>query len=94
MRDVEAIREHYALTLRGWVANLEARLGRGRARSSHPAGPGSGGSTWPASALSFERNRIGVNQILATKAADRTGAGSWPLRRPDWSGAVEDHGRA
>ncbi|WP_086829686.1 cyclopropane-fatty-acyl-phospholipid synthase family protein [Streptomyces sp. NRRL B-24572] len=66
VRDVEAIREHYALTLRRWVANLEADWDRavrlispGRAR------------IWrlymAASAVSFERNRIGVNQFLAVK---------------------------
>ncbi|MFF9843014.1 class I SAM-dependent methyltransferase [Streptomyces sp. NPDC013740] len=66
VRDVEAIREHYALTLRRWVANLESRwdeavrlVSPGRAR------------IWrlymAASAVSFERNRIGVNQFLAVK---------------------------
>ena len=28
VRDVESLREHYALTLRAWVANLESALGR------------------------------------------------------------------
>jgi cyclopropane-fatty-acyl-phospholipid synthase len=37
------------------------------------------------SALAFEGRRVGVNQILATRSAN---PGSWPLRRPDWSGAV------
>ena len=32
VRDVESLREHYALTLRAWVANLEAQLGRARGR--------------------------------------------------------------
>ena len=93
VRDVEGLREHYALTCRAWVANLEAHWddalrvvspARARVWRLYLAG----------SALSFERRRVGVNQILATKAADRAGAGSWPMRRPDWSGALEDHGRA
>jgi cyclopropane-fatty-acyl-phospholipid synthase len=93
VRDVEGLREHYALTCRAWVANLEAHWddalrvvspARARVWRLYLAG----------SALSFERRRVGVNQILATTAADRAGAGSWPMRRPDWSGALEDHGRA
>ena len=68
VRDVHALREHYAKTLRAWVANLEehwpeaVRLGTpGRAR------------VWrlymAASALAFEQNRIGVNQILAVRTS-------------------------
>ncbi|MFI2303523.1 class I SAM-dependent methyltransferase [Actinacidiphila glaucinigra] len=85
VRDVEAIREHYALTLRQWVANLEARwpeavrlAGAGRAR------------VWrlymAASALSFEQNRIGVNQILAVRP-DKDGCSGMPRTRADWLGA-------
>ena len=47
VRDVESLREHYALTLRAWVANLEDNWDE-RSRSAAPAGHGSGGSTWPA----------------------------------------------
>ncbi|MCQ4206833.1 SAM-dependent methyltransferase [Streptomyces longispororuber] len=83
VRDVEAIREHYALTLRHWVRNLEARwkealklVSPGRAR------------IWrlymAASALSFERNRIGVNQILAVKTPV-SGASGMPLRARTWN---------
>ncbi|ATW48859.1 SAM-dependent methyltransferase [Streptomyces peucetius] len=82
VRDVQAIREHYARTLRAWVANLErawsqaARLtstGRARVWRLYMA----------ASAASFERNRIGVNQILAVKAPDG-GSSGVPLRTRDW----------
>ncbi|MER5207839.1 cyclopropane-fatty-acyl-phospholipid synthase family protein [Streptomyces sp. NPDC002825] len=66
VRDVEAIREHYALTLRRWVANLEA----GWDRAVRLTSPGRA-RIWrlymAASAVSFERNRIGVNQFLAVK---------------------------
>ena len=81
VRDVEALREHYALTLREWVRNLEAEWDRaveltspGRARvwRLYMAG----------SALAFERNRIGVNQVLAVKPAAGGGSGL-PLTR-DW----------
>jgi cyclopropane-fatty-acyl-phospholipid synthase len=85
VRDVEGLREHYALTCRAWVRNLEDRWeeavrqvspGRARVWRLYLAG----------SALAFEGRRVGVNQILATKAG--TGGattGPWPLRRPDWS---------
>ncbi len=74
VRDVEALREHYALTLRAWVANLESRwadavrlTSEGRAR------------VWrlymAASALTFERGSIGVNQVLAVKTTDKGNAG-------------------
>lgn len=64
LRDVENLRDHYALTLRHWVANLAvgqeaavAEVGEERER------------IWrlymTASFLAFERGDIGVNQILA-----------------------------
>ncbi|MEU3293496.1 cyclopropane-fatty-acyl-phospholipid synthase family protein [Streptomyces longwoodensis] len=83
VRDVEAIREHYALTLRRWVTNLEADwkravelAGYGRAR------------VWrlymAASALAFERNQIGVNQVLAVKTP-QSGTSGMPLRARTWN---------
>ncbi|MFI1017538.1 class I SAM-dependent methyltransferase [Streptomyces sp. NPDC020965] len=83
VRDVESIREHYALTLRRWVANLEegwddaVRLtspGRARVWRLYMA----------ASAVSFERNRIGVNQILAVRTPEG-GASGLPLRTRTWN---------
>ena len=70
VRDVESLREHYALTLRAWVANLEGRWdeavaltspGRARVWRLYMAG----------SALAFEANRLGVNQVLAVRPDDR-----------------------
>ena len=46
VRHVESLREHYALTLRRWVANLEAELGRRRRGGRRRPGPGCGASTW------------------------------------------------
>jgi cyclopropane-fatty-acyl-phospholipid synthase len=77
VRHVESLREHYGLTLRRWVANLEsgwdqavAAAGRHRAR------------TWrlymAASALSFEGGRTGIHQVLAVKP--RNGRSGLPLR--------------
>ncbi len=67
VRHVESLREHYALTLRAWVANLEANweeavaeVGAARARvwRLYMAG----------SALNFEAGRTQVHQVLAVRA--------------------------
>ncbi|MER6088450.1 class I SAM-dependent methyltransferase [Streptomyces bluensis] len=82
VRDVESIREHYALTLRRWVANLEADW----AHAVRLTSPGRA-RVWrlymAASALSFERNRIGVNQVLAVRTPE-TGDARMPLRSRTW----------
>ncbi|WP_432074418.1 class I SAM-dependent methyltransferase [Streptomyces wuyuanensis] len=84
-RDVESLREHYARTLRAWVANLESD----RPRAVRHSSPGRA-RIWrlymAASAVAFERNRIGVNQILAVKSRDGGGSGM-PLRARDWNDA-------
>jgi cyclopropane-fatty-acyl-phospholipid synthase len=77
--DVEALRRHYALTLRAWVRRLETNwdeavrltsLGRARVWRLYMA----------SSALGFETGLTGVNQILVQRA----GGGQPPLRRTDW----------
>jgi cyclopropane-fatty-acyl-phospholipid synthase len=79
-RHVESLREHYARTLRAWVANLErswdqvvAEVGPARARiwRLYMAG----------SALGFEAGHINVHQILAVPVG--AGASGLPPR-PDW----------
>jgi cyclopropane-fatty-acyl-phospholipid synthase len=79
VRDVQSLREHYAMTLRSWVANLEAgwvdavRLaGEARARvwRLYMAG----------AALNFEQGRTSIHQVLAVKP-DGTGASGMPLVR-------------
>ncbi|QGV80243.1 SAM-dependent methyltransferase [Streptomyces ficellus] len=83
VRDVEAIREHYALTLRRWVANLEA----GRSEAERLTSPGRV-RVWhlymAACAVAFERNRIGVNQVLAVRTPG-DGASGMPLRPRTWN---------
>ncbi|PWI46051.1 cyclopropane-fatty-acyl-phospholipid synthase family protein [Streptomyces sp. ICBB 8177] len=83
VRDLESLREHYALTLRRWVANLEdhwdeaVRLtspGRARVWRLYMA----------ASALAFERNRIGVNQVLAIRPGP-DGASGMGRTRGEWT---------
>jgi cyclopropane-fatty-acyl-phospholipid synthase len=77
VRHLESIREHYALTLRHWVSNLEANwdaavaeAGEGRAR------------IWrlymAASALNFDLGGVTVQQVLAVKPDD--GDSHMPLR--------------
>jgi cyclopropane-fatty-acyl-phospholipid synthase len=68
VRDVHALREHYGRTIRAWHAEMERRwdevvglIGEERARvwRLYMAG----------GALSFEANRMGVDQILSVKPA-------------------------
>jgi cyclopropane-fatty-acyl-phospholipid synthase len=77
--DVDALRRHYALTLRAWVRRLETNwdeavgltsLGRARIWRLYMA----------SSALGFESGLTGVNQILV----QRTGGDQPPLRRTEW----------
>lgn len=83
VRDVESIREHYALTLRRWVENLTDHWDR----AVSLAGPGRA-RVWllymAASALAFERNSIGVNQVLAVRTPE-SGTSGLPLRARTWN---------
>lgn len=83
VRDVESLREHYALTLRRWVASLEAQWARAQRLTS----PGRA-RVWrlymAASALAFEHNRIGVNQVLAVRTPE-PGRSGMPLRARTWN---------
>jgi len=83
-RHLETLREHYALTLRAWVSNLEhswddavAEAGPARARiwRLYMAG----------CALQFEAGRTQVHQVLAV--APDGGRSGLPLR-PDWEGVA------
>ena len=84
LRDVESLREHYPLTLRCWLANLEAR----RREATAIAGP-LRERAWRlymlGSALAFEAGEITVYQVLAA----RSGAThELPLVRPGALGKV------
>jgi cyclopropane-fatty-acyl-phospholipid synthase len=85
VRDAENLREHYALTLRRWVAALEEHHDKAAAEV--------GEATWRAwrllfagSAVDFEAGRQGLFQILMAKPLDDGSAGV-PLGRWDWYGA-------
>jgi cyclopropane-fatty-acyl-phospholipid synthase len=80
VRDVESLREHYAMTLRRWVANLERHrdecvslVGEGRYR------------VWrlymTVAAGNFESGRTQVHQVLAVRSEG--GTSGVPLRRGD-----------
>jgi cyclopropane-fatty-acyl-phospholipid synthase len=82
VRDVESLREHYALTLRAWVANLEANwheaqelVGPARAR------------IWrlymAACALNFERGACNLHHVLGVKLSG-SGASGMPASRTAW----------
>jgi len=79
VRDMEALREHYALTLRAWVANLE-RNWDGAVAAATPARARVWRLYMTASALSFAANDIGVNQVLAVKPGP-DGTSGMPLTR-------------
>ncbi|RSS51507.1 cyclopropane-fatty-acyl-phospholipid synthase family protein [Streptomyces sp. WAC01280] len=83
VRDVEALREHYALTLRRWVANLEREWDRA-VRLTSPGRARIWRLYMAASAVSFERNRIGVNQFLAVKTP-LSGKSGTALRPRVWN---------
>ncbi len=81
VRHVENLREHYAMTLRGWCNNLvehwdealeEVSVGRAKVWGIYMAG----------SRLAFERNEVELHHVLAVKTDDM-GQANWPLR-PDW----------
>ncbi|QGG40295.1 SAM-dependent methyltransferase [Aeromicrobium yanjiei] len=81
VRHVENLREHYAMTLKGWTDNLvanwdealeEVSVGRAKVWGLYMAG----------SRLAFERNEIELHHVLAVKTDER-GNADWPLR-PTW----------
>jgi cyclopropane-fatty-acyl-phospholipid synthase len=80
VRHVEGLREHYAVTLRAWVANLERRWDEAAAE----VGP-TRARIWrlymAGAALNFEAGRTQIHQVLAVKAP--LGRSGLPLR-PDW----------
>ena len=82
VRDVESLREHYARTLRCWVANLEEHfeeavglVGMERARvwRLYMAGSANG----------FDENSIAIHQVLGVKTAG-DGSSGMPATRRGW----------
>jgi cyclopropane-fatty-acyl-phospholipid synthase len=82
VRDVESLREHYALTLSRWRERLlaswdkaERIIGRERLRLWELYLTGS--------EVGFSTNKLSIHQILAVRANDR-GQSGVPLTRDDW----------
>jgi cyclopropane-fatty-acyl-phospholipid synthase len=82
VRDVESLREHYAMTLRHWVRNLEQHweaavdmvgLGRAKVWRLYMAG----------SAVGFEDGGIAIHQCLGVRPST-DGSSDMPATRRDW----------
>lgn len=85
--DLEQLRPHYALTLRAWVARLEANRETALAASSEEDV-----RIWrlymAGSAMGFEAGRLGVIQLLGSKGATLPFGRAWML--PDVSAGSHD----
>ncbi|HEX9011962.1 MAG TPA: cyclopropane-fatty-acyl-phospholipid synthase family protein, partial [Anaerolineaceae bacterium] len=82
VRDVESLREHYILTLRNWVCNLEDHHEEALKYVDEPTY-----RVWrlymAGSAYGFKTGRTNLYQSLLVKPEDN-GASNLPLRREDW----------
>lgn len=82
VRDVESLREHYALTLRHWVRRLEAHHEQSLRHVSEPTY-----RVWrlfmSGSAHGFTTGRLNLYQTLLAKP-DKGGASHLPLTRDAW----------
>jgi cyclopropane-fatty-acyl-phospholipid synthase len=84
LRDVESLREHYALTLRQWLSRLEQRRADAVAIAGEEVY-----RTWrlylAGSVADFEKAAIGIYQALYVKPDE--GRSRLPLGRGDWYAA-------
>jgi cyclopropane-fatty-acyl-phospholipid synthase len=84
VRHEENLREHYAMTLAAWCANLDAHWDEAVAEVGEPIA-----RVWrlymAGSRLGFERNDIQLHQVLGVKLRSG-GVAGMPLR-PDWEPA-------
>jgi len=81
VRHEENLREHYALTLKGWCANLAANWDA----CVDEVGTATGkvwGLYMAGSRIAFERNEIQLHQVLASRTGSK-GESGFPLR-PTW----------
>ncbi len=82
VRDVESLREHYARTLRGWIANLQEHWDR----AVELVGPGRA-RVWllymTGSAIGFEDAGLGIHQVLGV-VTGQGGQSGMPATRRDW----------
>jgi cyclopropane-fatty-acyl-phospholipid synthase len=82
VRDVESLREHYALTLRHWVRRLEPNHAQAPECVDEPTY-----RVWrlfmSGSAHGFAHGRLNVYQTLLVKP-DESGGSGLPFTREDW----------
>jgi len=82
VRDVESLREHYALTLRHWVRRLESHHDEALRYVSEPTY-----RVWrlfmAGSAAGFTTGRLSIFQALLVRT-DAAGSAGLPLTRADW----------
>jgi cyclopropane-fatty-acyl-phospholipid synthase len=82
VRDVESLREHYARTLRCWVANLESRWDEAVTLVGEPRA-----KIWrlymAGSAVGFEDGGIAIHQVLGV-VPTASGASGMPATRRHW----------
>lgn len=82
LRDVESLREHYALTLRHWVRRLEMHRAQALRHVDEPTY-----RVWrlfmSGSAHGFAKGRLNVYQTLLSRTGDGGDSGL-PLTRRDW----------
>ena len=82
VRDVESLREHYARTLRCWVANLESNWDQAVAMVGEPRA-----KIWrlymAGSAIGFEDGGVALHQVLGV-VPTATGNSGMPTSRRDW----------
>ena len=90
VRDVQSMREHYALTLRHWVSNLDARWDEAE-RIAGPARARVWRLYMAASALNFEAGRANLHQVLGVKV-DQSGGSAMPLTREALMRGANDAG--
>jgi cyclopropane-fatty-acyl-phospholipid synthase len=80
VRDVESLREHYARTLRCWVANLEAHWDEAVADASAARA-----RIWrlymAGSAINFEEGRTMIHQVLCVRQGPKGASGMAATRR-------------
>jgi cyclopropane-fatty-acyl-phospholipid synthase len=92
VRDVECLREHYAQTLRNWVANLEANWDR----AVSIAGPNRA-RVWrlymAGAALGFEAGRTSIHQVMGVRMSE-VGASGMPRNRSSFVLPASAHGAA
>jgi cyclopropane-fatty-acyl-phospholipid synthase len=82
VRDVESLREHYAMTLRAWVRNLEDNWKEAEALVGTPRT-----RVWwlymCASAVGFDDGGVSVHQVLGV-VPGRGGDSGMPMTRSGW----------